>query len=249
MVDPLWVKIYRDAQKRPGLWIDYAGVFFACQVGRRPQVIGAVAKPGHFHYNGRMEMNNNLKLLLPEESLLMIVDLQDKFLPFLKHSKRVLQSTKLLIAVARELRIPMVVTEHNPKRIGPTVPELAEKLEDVPVLAKEIFSCFGDPAIKAAIGTHQDLKNILLVGCETHICIMQTTIDALALGYNVHVAANGVSSRKELDWKVGLERIARCGAVVATSEMIAYELLKRSDTANFKALLPQFKDWVNRSED
>ena len=180
---------------------------------------------------------------------MLIIDLQEKFLPFLKHSGRVLQSTKLLIAVARELRIPIVVTEQNPKRIGPTVQELAVKLKDVPNLSKDIFSCFGDATIKKAIGAHKDLKNILIVGCETHICVLQTTIAALALGYNVQVAADGVGSRKEIDWQAGLDRIARCGAVVATSEMIAYELLGRSDTANFKALLPAFKDWVNRSED
>lgn len=190
-----------------------------------------------------------MKLLLPEDCLLLIIDLQEKFLPFLKHSRRVLQSAKLLIDVARELHIPMLVSEHNPKRIGPTVQELGTKLKDVPVFAKDIFSCFGDPALKKAIAAHQGRKTILIAGCETHICIMQTVIDALTLGYNVHVAADGVSSRKEIDWKVGLERMAGCGAVVATSEMIAYELLKRSDTANFKALLPSFKEWVNRSED
>jgi nicotinamidase-related amidase len=196
-----------------------------------------------------MGKNNNLKFIAPDDSLLLIIDLQDKFLPFLKHSGRVLQSAILLIAVARELRIPMVVTEHNPKRIGPTVQELAVKLKDVPIFSKDTFSCFGDPAIKKAIGAHKHLKTILIVGCETHICVMQTTIDALNLGYHVQVAANGVSSRKEVDWDAGLDRIARCGAVVATSEMIAYELLRRSDTAHFKALLPQFKDWVNRTED
>jgi len=196
-----------------------------------------------------MENNNNLKLILPEECVLLIIDLQDKFLPFLKHSGRVLQSTKLLIDVARELHVPIVVSEHNPKRIGPTVLELAVKLKDVPIFPKDVFSCFGDPAIKKAIQAHKNLKNILIVGCETHICVMQTTIAALNLGYNVHVAANGVGSRKEVDWQAGLDRIARCGAVVATSEMIAYELLARSDTANFKALLPSFKDWVNRTED
>jgi nicotinamidase-related amidase len=196
-----------------------------------------------------MEKNNNLKLISPEDCLLLIIDLQDKFLPFLKHSDRVLQSTKLLIAVARELRIPMVVSEHNPQRIGPTVQELAVELKDVPIFPKDIFSCFGDPAIKNKIDAHKHLKNILIVGCETHICVLQTTIDALNLGYNVHVAADGVSSRKEIDWNSGLDRIARCGAVMATSEMIAYELLGRSDSANFKALLPRFKDWVNRTGD
>jgi nicotinamidase-related amidase len=136
-------------------------------------------------------------LVVPQESLLLIVDLQDKFLPFLKHSGRVLQSATLLIAVARELGIPIVVTEHNPKRIGPTVPELAQRLNDVPVFAKDVFSCLGDAAIKKAIAAHKDRRTILIAGCEAHICIMQTTIDALNLGYNVQVAADGVSSRKD----------------------------------------------------
>jgi nicotinamidase-related amidase len=196
-----------------------------------------------------MEKNNNLRILVPEDCILLIIDLQEKFLPFLKHSRRVLQSAKLLIDVAREFGMPMLVSEHNPKRIGPTVQELGVKLQGVPVFAKDIFSCFGDAALKKAIGAHHDRKTILLAGCETHICIMQTTIAARHLGYNVHVAADGVSSRKEIDWKVGLERMAGCGAVVATSEMIAYELLRRSDGASFKALLPSFKEWVNRSED
>ncbi len=196
-----------------------------------------------------MGKNNNLKLISPADCLLLIIDLQDKFLPFLKHSGRVLQSTKLLIDVAGELHIPIVVSEHNPKRIGPTVQELAVKLKDIPNFPKDAFSCFRDPAIKKAIQAQKNLKHILIVGCETHICVMQTTIDALHLGYNVHVASDGVSSRKEIDWNAGLDRIARCGAVVATSEMIAYELLGRSDSASFKALLPSFKDWVNRTED
>jgi len=196
-----------------------------------------------------MKKNTNLKLIRPEECILLIIDLQDKFLPFLKHSGRVLQSTRLLVDVAGELRIPIIVTEHNPKRIGPTVQELALKLKDAPVFSKDIFSCLGDPAIKNAIAAHKNRKNLLIVGCETHICIMQTTIDALNLGYNVQVAADGVSSRKAIDWQTGLERMARSGAVVATSEMMAYELLRRSDSASFKALLPQFKDWVNRTED
>lgn len=180
---------------------------------------------------------------------MLIIDLQDKFMPFLKHAGRVLQSTKLLIDAAMELRVPTLVTEHNPQRIGSTVQELAVKLKDVPKFAKDVFSCFGDPAIKKAIQGQKNLENILIVGCETHICVMQTTIDALNLGYNVHVAANGVSSRKEVDWQAGLDRIARCGAVVATSEMIVYELLRRSDSAEFKALLPSIKDWVNETGD
>lgn len=196
-----------------------------------------------------MSSNPFLKKLAPQECLLLVIDLQEKFLPYLKHSPRVLQSARLLADVARELRLPVVVSEHNPKRIGPTVPELAGKLAEARVFAKDAFSCFDDAAIREAIQSHGGRKSLLIAGCETHICVLQTTIDALHLGYSVHVAADGVGSRRELDWRAGLQRIAGCGGVVSTSEMMAYELLGRSDTASFKALLPSFKEWVKRDDD
>jgi nicotinamidase-related amidase len=190
--------------------------------------------------------NANALFLNPAESLLLVVDLQEKFVPYLKHSKRVLQSTGLLLRVAKVMNIPVVASEHNPEGIGPTVPEIAKHLEGAEVIRKDIFSCLRDPKIKAAVARRQDAKTLILAGCETHVCIMQTSLDAIELGYNVHVAADGVSSRAELDWQMGLERIGKAGGVIATSEMIAYELLGRSDTPEFKKLLPVFKEWSKR---
>jgi nicotinamidase-related amidase len=189
--------------------------------------------------------------LRPDECLLLVIDLQEKFVPFLRHRRRVLRTTKLLLRVAEVLHVPVVATEHNPERIGPTVPEIAAELARIPghvLLRKDIFSCLGDARLRAAVARPKR-STILVVGCETHICVMQTTLDALAAGYDVHVAADGVSSRHELDWQRGLGRIARAGAVMATAEMIAYELLGRSDTPEFKALLPTFKGWTAADDD
>jgi nicotinamidase-related amidase len=154
-----------------------------------------------------------------------------------------------MIRTAGELRMPVMVTEHNPARIGPTVPELKKLLAGAPVHAKDIFSCFAEPAIADAVAALGAVKNILIFGCETHICVLQTALDALGRGYGVHVAADGVGSRSEIDWQCGLERIRGAGAVVSTSEMMAYELLGRSDTPAFKALLPAFKEWTSRDAD
>jgi nicotinamidase-related amidase len=194
-------------------------------------------------------MPQNKILLAPEQSLLLVIDLQEKFVPHLKHSKRIVQAAKLMIRTARELSIPVLVTEHNPTRIGPTIPELGQSLAGTPTYAKDIFSCFGDQAIAAAIAALKTVKNILVFGCETHICILQTVLDALNRGYGVHVAADGVGSRADLDWQFGLKRIHTAGAVMSTSEMMAYELLQRSDTPAFKALLPAFKEWTSRDVD
>lgn len=195
-----------------------------------------------------MKHGVNLSLIDPAKSLLLVIDLQDKFVPFLHNRTSVLQATTLLIKVAKELQVPIVVTEHNPKRIGATLPELMSQLEGVKVFSKDIFSCLGDENIKREILSHNNLKNIIIVGCETHICVMQTTLDALNLKFEVHVVANGVGSRKEIDWKLGLERLATAGAVISSSEMVSYELLKRSDTPTFKNLLPAFKEWINRAD-
>jgi nicotinamidase-related amidase len=185
--------------------------------------------------------------LRPEDCTLLLIDLQEKFVPYLRNRRRVLRSTAMLLRVARELGIPVVVTEHNPERIGPTVPEIAAELARLPRhvrLRKDIFSCLGDGRVRRALARHRSRRTLLVAGCETHICVLQTTVDALAAGWRVFVAADGVSSRTELDWLAGLGRIERAGAVAATAEMISYELLGRSDTPEFKALLPVFKGWV-----
>ena len=191
------------------------------------------------------------RTLRPEDCLLLVIDLQEKFVPYLRAKKRVLRSTILLLRAAGVLRIPVVVTEQNPERIGPTVPDIDAELRRLPgrlLLRKDSFSCLGEPKVRAAIAKAKR-PTILIAGCETHVCVMQTTLDALAAGYAVHVAGDAVSSRKKLDWQRGLGRIERAGAVTATSEMIVYELLGRSDTPAFKALLPALKGWTASDDD
>jgi nicotinamidase-related amidase len=199
----------------------------------------------------KTEGNPWVRKLRPEDCLLLVIDLQEKFVPYLRGKRRVLRSTTLLLRAAGVLRIPVVVTEHNPERIGPTVPEIDAELRRVPgrvLLRKDIFSCLGDAKVRAAVARCKR-STILITGCETHVCVMQTTLDALAAGYAVHVAADAVSSRKTLDWQRGLGRIERAGAVSATAEMIAYELLGRSDTPAFQLLLPTLKGWTSTDDD
>jgi nicotinamidase-related amidase len=189
--------------------------------------------------------------LRADDCQLLVIDLQEKFVPFLRRKARVLRSTRLLLRTAGVLGIPVVVTEHNPERIGPTVPETAAELAGLPGhvrLRKDIFSSLGDEAIRAVVAENRR-STLLIAGCETHICVLQTTLDALAAGYAVHVAADAVSSRSVLDWERGLDRIDRAGAVVATAEMTAYELLGRSDTSAFRSLLPTFKEWAATDDD
>jgi isochorismate hydrolase len=105
-----------------------------------------------------------------------------------------------------------------------------------------MFSCFGSDVfcstLKRLPGTR---KTALLCGMESHICVMQTALGALSEDYIVHVASDAVSSRSESNWKIGLERMRAAGAMLSSTEMMTYELLRSSGTAAFKELLPYLR--------
>ena len=105
-----------------------------------------------------------------------------------------------------------------------------------------MFSCFGSDdfcnLLKRLPGQRTTL---LLCGMETHICVMQTALGALREGYLVHVAADAVSSRTELNWQIGLNRMQAAGAILSSTEMMIYELLRQSSGSAFKELLPYLK--------
>jgi len=105
-----------------------------------------------------------------------------------------------------------------------------------------MFSCFGSEAFCGLLKRLPGQRTtVLLCGMETHICVMQTALGALREGYLVHVAADAVSSRTELNWRLGLNRIQAAGAILSSTEMMIYELLRQSGAPAFKELLPFLK--------
>ena len=132
----------------------------------------------------------------------------------------------------------MIVTTQYSKGLGATVPEIASLLADVPAIDKMEFGCFGSDPFRAKLKSLPgDRNTVLLCGMESHICVMQTALGALNEGYLVHVASDAVGSRAEWNWKIGLERMKSAGAVISSTEMMMYELLRCSGTAEFKELL------------
>jgi nicotinamidase-related amidase len=169
----------------------------------------------------------------------LVIDLQERLLPAIDGHQRVLSNSLLLLRLARELALPVVVTTQYRKGLGETVPAVRE-LAGVDALDKTSFGCFGDEAFCTrldALGRDQ----LLVAGIESHICVMQTVLGALASGRRVHVVSDAVGSRTEANRQVGLARMERAGALVSSAEMALYELLGRSDGAAFKAMLPHLK--------
>lgn len=177
-----------------------------------------------------------------ERCALVVVDIQQKLLPPIFNNEALVRNSQLLIRVAKILSLPILLTTQYSKGLGSTVPEIASLLEGVEAIDKLEFSCFGSDVFRRALKALPGERNtVLLCGMETHICVMQTALGALNDGYLVHVASDAVGSRAESNWKIGLDRMQAAGAVLSSTEMMMYELLRCSGTAQFKQLLPYLK--------
>ncbi len=177
-----------------------------------------------------------------EQCALIVVDMQEKLLPPIWEKERLLRNVQLLIRMARILKIPALVTTQYAKGLGNTVPGIADLLQQSPPIDKLMFSCFGSDVFCSMLKRLPGQRTtVLLCGMETHICVMQTALGALREGYLVHVASDAVSSRTELNWRIGLDRMHAAGAILSSTEMMTYELLRSSGAPAFRELLPYLK--------
>lgn len=183
-----------------------------------------------------------MALLSPETTTLVVIDLQEKLLPAIWEKERLLANVTKLLHLARILKLKTLATTQYSRGLGPTAPEVACLLPEAPI-DKVSFGCLGDERIVEKLQSEAPQSHTLLVaGIETHICVTQTVLGALDAGYRVHVASDATSSRSAANVAVGLERMRSAGAVISSTEMAVYELLGRSDRAEFKQMLPYLKE-------
>ena len=177
-----------------------------------------------------------------ERSVLLVVDIQERLLPPIFQKDQLVSNSKLLIRAAGMLKIPAVISTQYAKGLGKTVPELTSLLPETEAIDKDRFSCFGSEDFCTLLKRLPGNRNtLLLCGMESHICVMQTALAALREGYLVHVASDAVSSRTEWNWKIGLERMRAAGAVISSTEMMIYELMRSSSSPAFKDMLTHLK--------
>lgn len=176
-----------------------------------------------------------------EQCALVVIDIQEKLLPPIFEKERLVRNSQLLIRLANILSLPVIATTQYSKGLGQTVQEIASLLPDIQPLDKLEFGCFGNGDFCSRISRLGGRGTLLLCGMEAHICVLQTALGALNQGHIVHVAADAVSSRTKLNWKLGLQRMRDAGAVISSTEMMIYELLGRSGSPEFKEMLKYLK--------
>ncbi len=182
------------------------------------------------------------QLLQAEQCALVVVDIQEKLLPPIFNKDELIKNSQLLVRLANVLEIPVVVTTQYAQGLGAVVPEIASLVNEVHTIDKLDFSCFGSNDFRSALKSLPGSRNtILLCGMEAHICVMQTALGALNDGYLVHVASDAIGSRVRWNWDIGIDRMRAAGAVISTTEMMIYELLRCSGTQEFKQMLPYLR--------
>ncbi|OWY38466.1 hydrolase [Xenophilus sp. AP218F] len=176
-------------------------------------------------------------LMQRQQAGLLVVDIQEKLLPAVFDAEGLLARAGWLLGVARDHALPVVFSEQYPRGLGATLPALREAAPQGRVVEKLHFSCVAGQCLPADFLA---LPQIIVCGMETHVCVLQTVLDLLALGKQVFVAADAVSSRKPLDMELGLERMRAAGAVIVSREMVLFELLEQSGSEHFKTMSKRY---------
>jgi nicotinamidase-related amidase len=181
-------------------------------------------------------------LIHAETSCLIVIDMQERLVPAMQAPARTIRNARVLITAARELAVPVLLTEQYPQGLGPTVPELARAAAEAnaAILPKMHFSCMEDPGFAAAFKA-TGRGQAVIAGMEAHICVMQTAVSLMDQGYEVFVVTDATSSRTLESEKACLDRLQASGAGIVTTEMVVFEWLGRAGTPAFKALLPLIK--------
>jgi nicotinamidase-related amidase len=167
-------------------------------------------------------------LLRRTRAALVVVDVQEGFRSYDSFAG-VAQACGRLLAGARTLELRSLVSEQYPKGLGATAPEVG--VQDETRIEKVVFS-----AVRADGFDLEGRDQAIVCGIEAHVCVSQTVHDLLNRGIEVHVPGDAVGSRHELDYRLGLERMRRAGAVVTSVEAVLFELLERAGTPEFKEI-------------
>ncbi len=180
-----------------------------------------------------MEHPNILNL---SSTVLVVVDVQEAFRNVINDVAEIASRISIAVRGMQALGVPVIVTEQYPKGLGPTVEEISMVLnEDAPIFEKTSFGSCGDQAFAAAL-VRSNVKQVLLCGIETHICVNQTAHGLLELGYDVHLLTDCIASRFAKDKEAGIDKMKASGVKVSSVEMAFFELLKDAGHEKFKEL-------------
>ena len=179
-------------------------------------------------------------MLKDDETVLVLVDIQERLAAIMSDRQKVIDNCLHLIELAKLLNIPVILNEQYPKGLGPTVAEIKDVLDAYEPHEKTTFSCCGMGTFAGSL-LSVGRKKVILVGMETHVCVLQTCIDLMKDGYIVHAVSDAICSRTKDNFETALEFMRDAGAVITCTETVLFQLLEKAGTEDFKAISKRIK--------
>lgn len=185
-----------------------------------------------------------LPLCQARYSQLLIIDAQERLAAHMPKSDLSIATCNInrLVDAAKLLGVPIINTEQNSQGLGGTIESIRQNLpQDINTTDKTCFSCCTAGAFERDLTEEENRKQVILVGMESHICILQTASGLQHWGYQVFVVADAVTSRNPANRDNALERMRHCGIQVTNTESVAFEWLGDSSHDRFRAVSTLFK--------
>lgn len=170
-----------------------------------------------------------------DESIGLIIDMQERLYPHILGHEQLTKNTEILISGLKAIGLHIMVTEQYTKGLGYTIEPLKGLLSDIKFIEKQAFSCCDEPNFYEDLAYHAP-RFVIIAGIETHVCVLQTTIDLINNGYRPVIVEDCVGSRRSNDKNIAIERMRQEGAIITSYESLLFELLRYSGTETFKKI-------------
>tara|TARA_B100000900_G_scaffold66650_1_gene51869 strand:+ start:2203 stop:2733 length:531 start_codon:yes stop_codon:yes gene_type:complete len=171
---------------------------------------------------------------------LVIIDVQEKLFPMMNDRQTLLENLIILIKGFQLFKLPVIITEQVPEKLGNTIEEIASLFDKVDPIIKSSFSCIGESKFSEKLETI-NADNIILAGIESHVCIYQTSYDLLQKNKNVEVVLDSISSRNINDHNTAIARMKMDGVSLTSVEMLLFFLQKSASGDTFRKLVKLVK--------
>ncbi|CAO3694113.1 unnamed protein product [Rhizopus stolonifer] len=187
----------------------------------------------------------NSKKLTPQTTSLFICDVQERFKGVIWEYPSVISIAEKMIRASKFLDIPIVVTEQYPKAFGKTVSEL--DISDAAICVEKTKFSMYLPKIVDLL-KEKNTKSIILLGIESHVCVLQTALEFIENGYDVYLLSDGISSQNHPEIDVAVARMRAAGAIITTSESILFQLVQDAKHEKFKIISGLVKEYLESSK-
>lgn len=184
--------------------------------------------------------NRHPGLFTKDYSAVLLVDYQERFVPVLSENDETVKNIKLLLSGANIYKVPIIVSEQVPEKLGKTISDFKEHLGSAKFFSKKTMSCCGESGFLEELKS-KSIKKVAVCGIEAHVCVLQTSLDLIHNGFQVHLATDAISCRLPQNKPIAIEKIKSAGGVISSVETILFEMAYEAGSDEFKRLQQLFK--------